>query len=294
MKNVKLRSALTLLTAAVIWGFAFSAQVEAAGKGIGCFTFNGTRFLIGGCSLIPVVSLFDRRRCTHPFLKSTLLPGMGAGVLLFIASTLQQMGINETQSAGKASFITGIYIVLVPILAFLLFRKKAGVTVWIGAVCALAGLYFLGVTPGESIALGDVYVLIGAFFWAAHILWIDHFIERVSPIRFSMIQFFTCGFLGLCAALCTEEFAFSALLDAKWEILYAGVLSSGIAYTCQVLGQRGTDPASASMILSTESVFGALGGLLVGGERLSARAWLGCALMFAGIILSQLPCKKEK
>ena len=284
---MKTKRMLTLLTAAVIWGFAFSAQVEAAQKGLGCFAFNGTRFVIGGLTLVPVVFLLERKKSAYPFVRHTLVPAMGAGVFLFVASTLQQLGINLAQSAGKASFITGLYIVLVPILSLLLFRKRAGLPVWLGACLAVVGLYLLGVTREEGVAFGDVLVLIGAFFWAGHILWIDRFIEKTNPIRFSMIQFFTCGVLGLCFALCVEDVSFSSLLDARWEILYAGVLSSGVAYTCQVVGQRGVDPTHAAMILSLESVFGALGGLLFHGEMLSPRAWLGCALMFGGILLSQ-------
>ncbi len=284
---MKTKRMLILLTAAVIWGFAFSAQVEAAQKGLGCFAFNGSRFLLGGLTLIPVVLLLERKKSEYPFVRHTLFPAMGAGVFLFVASTLQQYGINLSQSAGKASFITGLYIVLVPILSLVLFRKKAGATVWLGACLAVMGLYLLGVTKQEGIAFGDVLVLIGAFFWAGHILWIDRFIERANPIRFSMIQFFVCGALGICFALFVEDVQIASLFEAKWEILYAGVLSSGVAYTCQVVGQRGVEPTAAAMILSLESVFGALGGLLWGGEMLSARAWVGCALMFAGIILSQ-------
>ncbi len=285
---MKTKRMLILLTAAVIWGFAFSVQVEAAQKGVGSFAFIGTRFVIGGMTLIPIVFLLERNKNPHPFVRHTLLPGMGAGVFLFVASALQQLGIHLSQSAGKASFITGLYIVLVPILSLVLFRKKAGLTVWLGALCAVVGLYLLGVTRGEGIAFGDVLVLIGAFFWAGHILWIDRFIERANPIRFSMVQFFICGILGLCAALLVEDVTLASLFASKWEILYAGVLSSGIAFTCQVVGQRGVDPTVAAMILSLESVFGALGGLLLNGERLSARAWIGCALMFAGILLSQV------
>ncbi|MBQ3154789.1 MAG: DMT family transporter, partial [Clostridia bacterium] len=161
---MKTKRMLTLLTAAVIWGFAFSAQVEAAQKGLGCFAFNGTRFVLGGLTLIPVVLLLERKKSEHPFVRHTLLPAMGAGVFLFVASTLQQLGINLAQSAGKASFITGLYIVLVPILSLLLFRKKAGATVWLGACLAVAGLYLLGVTEQGGIEFGDVLVLIGAFF----------------------------------------------------------------------------------------------------------------------------------
>lgn len=284
---MKTKRMLILLTAAVIWGFAFSAQVAAAQKGLGCFAFNGTRFVIGGLTLVPVVCLLERRKNEYPFFRYTLLPAMGAGVFLFVASTLQQLGINLTQSAGKASFITGLYIVLVPIFSMLLFGKKAGLSVWLGACLAVVGLYLLGVTREDGVAFGDVLVLIGAFFWAGHILWIDRFIDKANPIRFSMIQFFVCGVLGLCFAFCVEDVTLVSVWNAKWEILYAGVLSSGVAYTCQVVGQRGVDPTAAAMVLSLESVFGALGGLLFHGDMLSPRAWIGCALMLGGILLSQ-------
>ncbi len=281
--------AFLLLLAAVIWGFSFSAQVKAAECGLESFTFNGIRFLIGGCALLPVVLLLERKRELHRLAKGTLLPAMAAGALLFIASSLQQFGIAEVQSAGKASFITGMYIVLVPLFSLLFFRRKVTGTVWIGAAFAVFGLYLLGVTPGERIAIGDLYVFAGSFFWAAHILLLDCFVEKSNPLLFAMLQFLTCGLLGIGFACCFEEIRWVGIYAAKWELLYAGILSSGIAYTCQVLGQRKCDPTVASLILSTESVFGALGGLLINGERLSPRAWIGCAFMLFGILLSQLP-----
>ena len=289
---IKNKYAWILLGASVIWGFAFSAQVLASQKGLGSFAFNGIRFVIGGLALIPVVLVLERKTNGHDVIKHTVFPAAGAGVIMFAAVNLQQLGIDMTHSAGKASFITGLYIVLVPILALVLFRKRAGVFVWIGAAVAVAGLYLLGVEPGVGVEFGDILVLIAAVLWACHILWVDRFVERANPIRFSLIQFFVCGCLGLCAAFIAEDVTVTALFDAKWEILYAGVISSGIGYTCQIIGQKGVAPTPAAMIMSMESVFGALGGVLFADERLPARVWIGCALMFAGIVLSQIKRKK--
>ena len=289
----KNKYAWILLVASVIWGFAFSAQVFAAQKGLGSFAFNGTRFFIGGLALVPVVFCLERKPNGYSMQKHTVLPAIGAGVIMYVAVNLQQLGIDMTHSAGKASFITGLYIVLVPILSLVLFRRRAGVFVWIGAFVAVVGLYLLGVEPNVGIELGDLLVLVAAVLWACHILWVDRFVERANPIRFSMVQFFVCGILGLCTAFFVEDVTVTALLDAKWEILYAGIISSGIGYTCQIIGQKGVPPTPAAMIMSMESVFGALGGVLFAGERLPARVWLGCALMFAGIILSQVKRKES-
>ena len=290
-------SAMLLLLTAAIWGLSFTAQVDAGKSGLGCFWFNGTRFFIGGCSLLPVVLLVGRRNrqreCADLRTRTAIWPGIVAGGLLFMASSLQQLGINLSQSAGKAGFITGLYMVLVPLFSFLLFRKRVGLQIVVGAILAVVGLYWLGVTPGEPILPGDLLVLAGSFFWAAHILWIDRMIGACEPLRFSMVQFFTCGLLALGCAVLVEEVTPDLLWAARWSILYAGVLSSGVAYTLQILGQRGCDPTVASMILSLESVFGAVGGWLIG-ERLSARAWVGCALMMAGIFLSQIPSKSKR
>lgn len=294
-KKMSIKSAIILLSAALIWGAAFSAQVTAGENGLGSFTFNGIRFLIGGISLIPVILIFERRKPSDeakPFIKSTMLPAMLSGVFLFAAATLQQMGINIDKNGGKASFITGFYIVLVPIFSLILFKKKTGFNVWVGALLAVLGLYFIGVVPGEKISSGDLLVFAGAFFWAFQILTIDRYIGNAMPVRFAMIQFFTCGLIALVIALFTEHIDLYTVAESKWAILYAGVMSSGIAYTLQIIGQKGSDPAVASMLLSTESVFGALSGLLINHTTLSPRAIVGCVLMFAGITVSQIAFRR--
>lgn len=294
MEKKNITSPLILLVAAIIWGFAFSAQVVAAENGLGGFTFNCIRFIIGGISLIPVALIFEREKLDRTFVKNTALPATLAGVVLFFAASLQQTGINLTQSAGKASFITGLYIVLVPIASRIFFKHKTSVGIWLGVAFALAGLYFLSITPGEKILLGDVLVFVGTFFWTAHILTVDRFSEKMSPIKFSMIQFFVCGILALIAALCFEDISVEGIVASKWAILFAGVFSSGVAYTCQVVGQKNCDPTVATIILSLESVFGAIGGLLINGERLTNRSIIGCVLMFIGIILAQIELPQKK
>lgn len=294
MKKLSFRSAALLTLTAVIWGFAFSAQVVAAENGMGSFTFNGIRFLVGSLSLLPLILIFERKPLDREFVKHTLLPGFLVGLVLFIAATLQQYGITLTKSAGKTSFITGLYIVLVPVLAWIIFRKKTTVNTWLGVLLAVAGLYFLSIQPGERIALGDVLSFIGAFFWAGHILTVDRFVGKSRPITFASVQFFTVGVLATVTAFGIETVTWTGITASFLPLLYAGVMSSGVAYTCQILGQRDADPTVASILLSMESVFGALSGFLINHEHLSLRSVGGCALMFAGIVISQLTFKKAE
>lgn len=292
MKNKQLRSSLILLLTAAIWGFAFVAQVDAAEKGLGAFSYTGVRFLLGAVSLIPVILLFEREKLTPAFWHDTVRPAVLSGVVLFTAATLQQLGINMEKNAGKASFITGFYIILVPIASLIFNRRKTAVTVWIGAVVALIGLYFLGITPGETVSFGDLLVLASAVFWTMQILIIDRFVGKASPIKFSMVQFLVTGALGLLFAFFTEDLTIGALIGSWQSILYAGICSCGVAYTCQVIGQKHCDPTVATIIMSLESVFGAIGGLMIG-NPMSTRGWIGCGFMFAGILLAQIPPRKK-
>ena len=295
----KTKSNLFLLFAAIIWGFAFVAQCDATG--INLFLLVGVRYVLGGLSIIPVIIIFEnrseKRAGVKPAFRSTFFSGLLCGVFLFTASCFQQWGINLDPNAGKAGFITGIYTVLVPAFSFFLFRKKTGLNVILGALCALIGLYLLSVKNGfSSIALSDVIIFIGAFFWAFHIITIDKFINNTSPLKFSSIQFLTAGVLGLIFTAITGNvsvsMAVSQVSDAVWPILYMGICSSGIAYTCQALGQRGADPTYSAIILSTESVFAAIGGALFGiDENMTFRSYVGCAMIFIGIILSQISFK---
>ena len=246
------------------------------------------RFLLGAFSLVPVILIFEKEKFNKNKFKSTVVIGVFAGVILFIASSLQQFGIVFTGSAGKAGFLTGLYIVLVPLIRFLM-GKKTSVLTFVGAVFAVTGLFFLCMTGDKiTLGIGDVVLIIGAFFWAAHILVIDKFVNIVSALKFSMVQFLTCGILGIIFALFTETIEVSAIKQAGIPILYGGLMSVGVAYTCQILGQKKADPTFASIIFSTESVFSAIGGALILHEMMSGRGYLGCVLIFIGIILSQI------
>ena len=283
----KIKSTSLLFLTAIIWGFAFVAQRVGADY-VGAFTFNGVRFLLGAFSLVPIILIFEKEKFNKNKFKSTVVIGVFAGVILFIASSLQQFGIVFTGSAGKAGFLTGLYIVLVPLIRFLM-GKKTSVLTFVGAVFAVTGLFFLCMTGDKiTFGIGDVVLIIGAFFWATHILVIDKFVNIVSALKFSMVQFLTCGILGIIFALFTETIEVSAIKQAGIPILYGGLMSVGVAYTCQILGQKKADPTFASIIFSTESVFSAIGGALILHEMMSGRGYLGCVLIFIGIILSQI------
>lgn len=291
-----LKSNICFLLAAMIWGLAFVAQCDAADK-INMFLLIGIRYLLGALAIIPVILIFDRK---SKFMnKKTVLYGAVCGAFLFTASALQQWGINLDPNAGKAGFITGTYTVLVPIFYFLFFRKKTGVNVLIGAVCAIVGLYLLsfGTNGIGGISFSDTVIFIGAFFWAGHIILIDKFVSDVSPIKLSFVQFLTCSLLGFVFTLFNPQIslqlAFEQLFSALLPILYMGICSSGIAYTLQVVGQKDADPTYSAIILSTESVFAAIGGVLFGVDKaMGFRAYLGCAVIFVGILFSQISFKE--
>ena len=292
---------LLLLVTAMIWGFAFVAQLIGSAS-VPSFTFNGSRFLLGAFSLVPVTLVFERVKTEKNKIKTTLLAGCIAGTVLFIASALQQYGIVLTGSAGKAGFITGLYMVLVPIIN-MFFKKKTTINTWLGALVAVIGLYLLSFPNGiSSIGIGDLVLLIGSVFWAMHIITIDFFGDKIYSLKFSMTQFFVCAFLNIICVVLFEDFSFSALLDAKFPILYAGLMSVGVAYTLQVLGQKNAEPTVASIVMSTESVFSAVGevfffGLVMTGydyNEMTVKGYIGCAIMFCGIILTQLNFKGKK
>ncbi len=287
-------SQLLLLTASIIWGFAFVAQ-RAGMDHVGPFLFNGIRFLLGSLSLIPV--LIVRRRnlfSAHNRLsRRTLILGCAiTGVVLFAAASLQQIGIVTT-SAGKAGFITGLYVVLVPLLG-LLRGHRAGKWVWLGSVSAAAGLYFLSIAGALRIEAGDALLLGSALGWAIHVHLVGWLAAHVRPVVVAISQFTICGILSLGVALIREPIIWQSILSAGWAILYAGILSSGVAYTLQVVGQRRIAPTSAGIILSMESVFAVVGGYLLLGESLTPRALLGCCLMLVGMILAQRPARSKQ
>lgn len=277
---------IMLLAAAAIWGFGFVAQ-RLGMNFLEPFAFNGVRFLLGSCSLLPLIWWFSRRRMPQPYSESSLpLAGVLAGAVLFIAASLQQVGLLYT-TAAKAGFITGLYLILVPIFGLLL-KHTTGITTWLGAILAVIGLYLLSINDDFSMSFGDMLQFIGALFWAIHILLIDHFSGRVSPLKLSAVQFMVCGLLSLGVSLLIETPTLPSILAGWQPILYAGLVSVGVAYTLQVVGQKSANPAHAAIILSLESVFAVLGGVWLLDETLTLRAWFGCGLMLAGMLLSQV------
>lgn len=299
MKTGQMKNSLLLLLTAFIWGVAFVAQ-SVGGEAVGCFTFNGVRSLIGAAVLIPVIYFLDAQKKKElgeeKFLeqkgdkKTLLFGGICCGVMLCIASNFQQFGISFT-TVGKAGFITAMYILIVPILG-LFMKKRVGAKVWLGVVLATVGLYMLCMTSESfSLSKGDFLVLICAGFFSLHILIIDYFSPKVDGVRMSCIQFFVCGVISTAIAFVFENPSFSAILSGWLPILYAGVLSCGVAYTLQIVGQKNMDPTVASLILSLESVFSVLAGWVILHQTLSVRELFGCVLMFLAIILAQLPEK---
>ena len=286
---------LILLIIALIWGAAFVAQSVGMDY-VGPFTFNCVRTLIGGIVLIPCIAFLNRgkvrKKTNFTEKKRLLLGGICCGVALATGSTLQQFGIMYT-TVGKAGFITAFYIIIVPILGLFL-GKKCGLSVWISVVIALAGLYFLCITDGFSIGKGDIYVFLGAIAFSIHILVIDYFSPKVDGVKMSCIQFFTCGILSGVGMFLTEHPQMSDILAAWMPILYAGVMSCGVAYTLQIVGQKGMNPTVASLILSMESVISVIAGWLILHQTLSTKELMGCVLMFAAIILVQLPDRAKK
>ena len=299
----KYLSIFIMLLAAMIWGFAFVAQKAAVA--IPPFTLCTVRAILAVLILIPSVVMIDKLsnngRCLVSkrgidFKKSELIGGIICGVILFVASNLQQFGIGEGTDAGKASFITALYIVIVPIL-HLFFRKKPPINVWIGIGIAVIGFYLLCIKSDFSIAPSDFLVFMCAFVFAMQIIAIDKIMsyEGTDGVRLSCIQFIVMGILSLISALIFEgEQDLSLIFNHIPELLYIGILSSGVAYTLQILGQKNTPPATASMIFSLESVFGAIAGCIVLGEVMSAKEYFGCIVIFSAVILSQLELPKRK
>lgn len=293
-----LRGSLLLLLAAAVWGAAFVAQ-RVGMDNIGPLWFNGLRMLLAGTVLLPVIRIADRKRGAEKprtgDRKTLWKAGTVCGLFLFIASNLQQIGLVET-TAGKAGFITALYVVLVPVSTWLLFRKNPGPVIWISVALAVTGLYLLCVPSGEQeLNRGDLAVLGCAVCYTGHILTVDRFSPRVDGIRLSCIQFFVCSVLSCAVALFRETLTGEMLKEALIPMLYAGVLSGGVGFTLQIIAQKDTNPTVASLVMCLESVFALISGALILGERLTARENLGCAVMFAAVILAQLsPLLRKK
>ncbi|MBR3740479.1 MAG: DMT family transporter [Clostridia bacterium] len=285
MKN-ELRSAGLLFLTAAIWGFAMAAQREGS-RYLQPFTFNACRFTLGALILLPLM-LRENRRDPVPFTGRQTVSGGLLGVILFIASLLQQSGVGEA-GAGKAGFLTALYVVLVPVLGVFL-GKKTRITTWLALLLALPALYLLCVPRDEAFSLApwDGLLLAGAFFWASHILATDHFVKSIPALRLCVIQFVFGAVMNWLCALAFETVTGENLLHALVPVVYCGVMSTGVGYLCQTLGQKGTRPAVAALILSLESVFCVIAGALLLGERMDGRGYAGCALMLAAVLLAQL------
>lgn len=298
---MKTKNVLMLFTAALIWGTAFVAQ-SVGMEHMGPFSFNGIRSFIGCAALLPCIAFLDRfhyrelktqepeKEMSQGSGKTLAAGGICCGLCLFAASSLQQIGIQYT-TVGKAGFITAFYIVLVPVLGIFL-KKRVGWKVWLAVVLAMAGLYLLCIKEGFSVQRGDIYVFLCALVFSGHILLVDFFSPKVNGVKMSCIQFLVAGMLSVPFMLAFEAVTWNAVLQSIRPLLYAGVLSSGVAYTLQILGQTNMNPAVASLILSLESSISVLSGWIILGEQLSRREIVGCVLMFVAILLAQLPEKR--
>jgi len=299
MKGIQiqyLRSEALLLLTAIIWGFAFVAQ-RVGMDFIRPFTYNGIRFALGSLVLVPFIIFRNSQQTRHEKempLRGSISPwkaGIIAGIVLFCGASLQQAGMVYT-TAGKAGFITGLYVILVPVIGIFR-RQKAGKSLWAGAIIALTGMYFLCITGDFSLAPGDFLVFLSAFFWAAHVQVIHNYSGRADVLKLAAVQFGVCSLASLAFAVFKETIVPERILQAAVPVLYGGLLSVGIAYTLQVFAQQKAHPSHAAIILSLETVFAAFGGWLILGEVLSGRAIAGCALMLAGMLIAQLSGPKR-
>lgn len=301
MKNVQIKNSLILLLTATIWGVAFVAQSVGMDH-VGPFTFLAVRSYIGAIVLLPCIWLLnkinppEKKELTGEKQKASkktlIIGGICCGLCLMSASAFQQIGLQYT-SVGRAGFITACYIILVPIISLIFLKKKCNSSIWVAVLLSLVGLYLLCMTDGFAIAKGDFLVLIGSVLFSLHILTIDYFSPRADGVKMSCIQFLVCGILSTIPALLFESPNLSGILQAWAPILYAGVLSSGVAYTLQIVGQKNMNPTVASLILSLESCISVLAGWVLLNQKLTIRELSGCVLMFSAIILAQLP-EKEK
>lgn len=297
----KMQSNILLLITAAIWGSAFVAQKSGMDY-IGPLTYGGIRTFIGGLVLIPVIMMMDKgKKESVPKTaeekskenKLLLIGGICCGAALFVASTLQQFGVMYT-TAGKAGFITTLYVVMVPIVSIFI-GKKIRPIMWLCVGMGAAGLYLLCMTDASfSISKGDTLVLLCALGFTAHILVIDYFAPKVDGVKMSCIQFLFAGIVGMIAMFIFEEPKLDAIIQCWLPILYAGVLSSGVGYTLQIVAQRHAEPTVASLLMSLESVFAVIAGAILLHETMSIRELTGCAVIFAAVIIAQLPSKEER
>jgi len=294
MTEKTIKSNIMLLAAAAIWGFAFVAQ-SVGMQYLGPFTFNFLRFMLGSFSLIPLIIMNNRKRSLKidsNNKKNMLIGGLLLGTVLFLASSFQQIGIIGT-SVGKAAFITGLYVIIVPFLSVFL-NQKLSLNAWLGAIFSIAGLYFISITDRFYMSTYDLLELGSALFYALHILLIDYFSNKIDAIKLAFYQYVTCSILSFFVSVFTEKIIIYEIFQAIIPILYAGICSVGIAYTLQIVGQKNAKPFYAAIILSMESVFATIGGFLILHENLTIKNILGCLLILFGMILSQIKNDVQK
>lgn len=299
MKTETLKRSFLLLLTALIWGAAFVAQSDGMNY-VEPFTFNAVRNLIGGLVLIPCIFFLDRgavkKEGSRANKKMLLSGGFFCGLALCAGSSLQQIGISmysADTNVGKAGFLTALYIIMVPVFGIFM-KKKVGLSLWASVAIALAGFYFLCMKSGFHVETADVIVLLGSAAFTVHILVIDYFSSRTDGVKMACIQFFVCGIISGILMLFLEKPVWNEILRAWLPILYAGVLSCGVGYTLQIIGQKNMNPTTASLILSLESVFSVLAAWLILGQRLGSREILGCVLVFLAIALAQIPVKTNR
>lgn len=285
---LRLRGNVILLVVAMIWGAAFVAQ-RAGMEYIGPFAYTGIRFMLGCLSLVPVMYYFRNDKKPYQTEEKSISAfkiGSIAGVIMFFAVSFQQIGLIYT-TAGKAAFITCLYIILVPLAAIFLKKQISG-NIWVGAVLSVCGLYFLCVKNGFQMEYGDFIVLLCAFIWTIHILFIDHYANSVDSIKLAFYQFLVCALLSSSVAIAIETISWASVVSAAVPILYGGFLSVGVAFTLQIVGQKYAEPSHAAIIMSMESVFGALAGYLFLNEYMGLTEVLGCLLMMFGMLITQV------
>lgn len=286
-----LRSNMILLTAAIIWGIAFVAQ-RIVMEHMPPFAFNGIRFALGGLVLLPFafwLNILKQEIPQEDNPASYLKVGIAAGCILYLGSSLQQVGLVYT-TAGKAAFITCLYIVLVPIIGIFMKHSVSNKT-WLGCILTIIGLYFLSIKESLYLEYGDLAELIGAFFWAGHIILISRYANKLDSLKLAVCQFFTCASLSLITAFLFESVTIQGIKDSLIPIFFMGIFSTAIAYTLQIIGQKHAEPTHTAIIFSLEAAFAALGGYLVLDEKLTFGELFGCLLMFSGMIIAQLPNK---
>lgn len=298
----KIRQNVFPILAAIIWGLAFSAQSDCAEKGMEPFTFNMLRALIATVVLFFVAIIFSKgfkniktQLSDKTYLKDLLLGGLCCGTALFLASNLQQAAFSSETESGKVGFITVFYLMLVPIFG-LFIKRKAPLNVWISVVIALIGMYFLCVESGTAfnVNIHDFYAFLCAIMFAIQILFIDHFANKVNGVHLSFMQFLFVTIFSCAGMLIFETPSISVTVDCFWQVAYVGVFSSGVAYTLQILAQKGSNPTVVSILLSLESVFAVIFGAIILHEVMSLREYIGCGIMFVAVILAQLPVRRNR